>query len=183
MECLHHVDTCKRCLRTWIKVQYQTQVWNDIKCPTCSSPFTLADMREFAPSDVFKRCLELSRRAALEAHPYWLWCGLSSCKSGQVHLPNNPKFECRSCERAHCIVHNVKWHKNETCEEYDRREDAMRKAKEEEASRQTLKETTKLCPGCGRSIEKVAGCDHMYCEFSFSSTLQTTTSAVSTAKG
>lgn len=80
------------------------------------------------------------------------------------------------------MVHNVKWHKNETCEEYGRREDAMRKAKEEEASRRTLKETTKLCPGCERSIEKIAGCDHMYCKSSLS-TLHTMTPSLSIADG
>ena len=108
--------------------------------------------------------LELSTRTALEAHPHFVWCGLNSCKSGQVHPPDNPRFQCNSCQKAHCIVHNVKWHKNETCEAYDRREDALRKAKEEEASKQILEKTTKLCPGCERSIEKIAGCDHMYCK-------------------
>lgn len=55
IECEHHIDVCKRCLRIWIEVQYQTQVWNDINCPTCSSLLTLPDMRDFAPTDIFKR--------------------------------------------------------------------------------------------------------------------------------
>ena len=43
-ECEHQADVCKRCLRTWIDVQYQTQMWNDIKCPTCSSLLTLSNI-------------------------------------------------------------------------------------------------------------------------------------------
>jgi hypothetical protein len=58
----------------------------------------------------------------------------------------------------------MKWHKGETCREYDYRTNANIKAEEEEASKKLLAATTKQCPGCKRPIEKNMGCDHMECE-------------------
>jgi hypothetical protein len=62
-------------------------------------------------------------------------------------------------------VHNVRWHKGETCSEYDYRTNSRLKADEEDASRRVVEATTKPCPGCARPIEKNNGCDHMECEF------------------
>jgi hypothetical protein len=39
------------------------------------------------------------------------------------------------------------------------------KKQEEAASKRTITETTKKCPGCKRGIEKSYGCDHMTCKF------------------
>jgi hypothetical protein len=84
-----------------------------------------------------------------------------------VHLPYTPKFRCNTCEKTSCVVHHIKWHKGETCGEYDYRTDAGLKAEEEEASRRVMEATTKKCPGCNRPIEKNRGCDHIECEFFF----------------
>ena len=70
-----------------------------------------------------------------------------------------PKFRCKTCKKAHCVVHHVKWHKGETCKEYEYRTNTSFKAAEEEASKTVLELTTKTCPGCGRSVEKIDGCD------------------------
>jgi hypothetical protein len=47
-------------------------------------------------------------------------------------------------------------------------EELRQKAKDEQASLQKVKETTKLCPGCQWPIEKNQGCEHMTCEFTIS---------------
>jgi hypothetical protein len=59
----------------------------------------------------------------------------------------------------------VKWHKGETCSEYDYRTNARLKAEEEEASKTLMEATTKPCPGCTRPIEKNQGCNHMQCKY------------------
>jgi DNA-directed RNA polymerase subunit RPC12/RpoP len=54
-ECEHDVNTCKRCLRTWITMQFETKMWNEIGCPECSARIQYEDMRDFAPEAVFRR--------------------------------------------------------------------------------------------------------------------------------
>lgn len=54
-QCTHEVDTCRRCLRKWIQSEFTTKIWNEINCPICSKRLQHSDMREFAPSDVFRR--------------------------------------------------------------------------------------------------------------------------------
>jgi hypothetical protein len=58
----------------------------------------------------------------------------------------------------------VKWHKDESCAEYDYRMNGSLKKEEEEASRLLVEEISKQCPGCKRNVEKVDGCDHMTCK-------------------
>ena len=41
------------------------------------------------------------------------------------------------------------------------------KKEEEKASKKWLKEKAKTCPGCKRPIEKINGCDHMTCMWTF----------------
>lgn len=109
----------------------------------------------------------LTTKAYYDSIPQHTWCLSKSCKSGQVHLSASPKFRCKSCKKSHCVVHNISWHKGETCAEYDYRTNKHLKKEEEKASRTVLESTTKGCPGCGRRIEKSAGCDHMTCKLSF----------------
>lgn len=54
-QCEHEISTCKRCLRNWIKMQFETKVWDQIGCPECRVRMQYEDMREFAPADVFRR--------------------------------------------------------------------------------------------------------------------------------
>jgi hypothetical protein len=108
---------------------------------------------------------EYRERARLDALPDFTWCLLKGCKAGQIHDPAEPKFRCSSCRRSHCVKHRVKWHKGETCDEYDYRTNGTLKAHEEEMSKWMIEISCKPCPGCKRNIEKSTGCDHMTCEF------------------
>jgi len=53
--CKHEVDVCRKCLRTWIASESSSKLWNEITCPLCKTQLRSADMREFAPKDIFKR--------------------------------------------------------------------------------------------------------------------------------
>ena len=61
------------------------------------------------------------------------------------------------CGFEFCFLHSDA-HPNETCEEYD-----TRTATANKASLDYIAETTKKCPGCGMSIRKEGGCNHMKC--------------------
>lgn len=120
-QCSHNADVCRRCLRTWIRTTFASKIWDEISCPTCSERLDYEDVREFAPSDIFRKYDRLSAKAALEAIPGFRWCIMKGCKSGQVHQEASNKFCCVGCKQAHCVVHNVVWHKRETCKEYEYR--------------------------------------------------------------
>ncbi|KAF2876945.1 hypothetical protein BDV95DRAFT_465034, partial [Massariosphaeria phaeospora] len=184
--CTHERSTCRRCLRRWIRSEFESKVWNQISCPECSVRMAYGDISHFAPSDVFRRYDRLSTKAALESIPGFRWCIAKGCKSGQVldEQHRTPRFRCVACKASHCIVHQIPWHKGETCAEYDyrcalptpsflvsvvnslHRTDGTRKKAEEEASKKLIKETAKKCPGCKWNIEKNTGCDHMTCKCS-----------------
>ncbi|KAF2203129.1 hypothetical protein GQ43DRAFT_367585 [Delitschia confertaspora ATCC 74209] len=165
-QCTHKANICRRCLKGWIKSEFERKVWNQINCPECAARIEYDDMLEFAPRNIFHRYDKLSTKAALEAIPGFQWCPAQNCTSGQIHgdSETNPKFECLGCKYTHCLIHNVPWHRKETCAQYDyRRTDSKVRRAEEEASAKVIKATAKKCPGCKAWIQKHYGCDHMTC--------------------
>ncbi|KAH8696853.1 hypothetical protein GQ44DRAFT_694540 [Phaeosphaeriaceae sp. PMI808] len=162
-ECEHENDVCRRCLRTWIQSESASKMWNEVNCPVCAVRMQYDDMREFAPRAVFERYDKLTTRAVYESIPNFRWCITKGCKSGQIHEPGTSRFHCTACRKSHCVEHNAAWHRGETCKEYDYRTNKHLKKQEEAASKKTILETTKKCPGCKLNIEKSFGCDHMSC--------------------
>ncbi|KAF2815032.1 uncharacterized protein BDZ99DRAFT_189117 [Mytilinidion resinicola] len=163
--CTHDAQTCTRCLRQWITSEFEGKVWDQIDCPECRERMQYEDMKQFAPSSIFRKYDRLSTKAALEAIPGFHWCPSKNCTSGQVHDSGyeSPKFECIACQRRYCVVHNRRWHEGETCAEFDYRTDGTQKMEEERASERLIQETAKKCPGCKGNVEKMSGCDHMTC--------------------
>lgn len=165
--CTHPPNTCTRCLKNWITIQFTTNLWSHIACPECTQILTHADVRAFSSRTTFRRYDTLSTRAALEAIPGFAWCMAKGCSSGQVHDEgaSNPKFKCVACRAAFCVHHGVAWHRGETCAQYDYRTDRSIRKMEDEASRKLIGELGKKCPNekCRWWIEKNSGCDHMTC--------------------
>lgn len=122
LQCSHPPHVCRPCLRKWIHSEFKSRVWDQLNCPECSSKMQHDDVKEFAPFEVFRKYDALSTKVALEAIPGFRWCIAKGCKSGQVHEGElTPKFKCVACKVSHCAIHGVKWHKGETCAEYDYR--------------------------------------------------------------
>lgn len=63
--CQHDINTCKRCLRQWIKSEFGAKMWDQMSCPECGIRMQYDDMKEFAPSDVFKRWVSRDATIAL----------------------------------------------------------------------------------------------------------------------
>ena len=114
----------------------------------------------------------LFTKETLEANPDFRCCLNPECNSGQEHVgnPYDPLFHCHVCGYESCATHNVPWHNNESCEEYDLR---INPAAQEEASLAEIARTTKKCPGwdeergvCGVSIMKNGGCSQIICKLS-----------------
>ncbi|KAF2797013.1 hypothetical protein K505DRAFT_322868 [Melanomma pulvis-pyrius CBS 109.77] len=164
-QCEHGINTCRHCLRGWIRSEFKSKVWDQLDCPECRARMEYDDVKQFAPPEVFRQYDRLSTRAALEAIPGFRWCIAKGCKSGQVHdgWNSTPRFRCVACKASHCVAHQIPWHRKETCAQYDYRTDSKIKKAEDSASRKLIKELAKKCPGCKWNIEKNNGCDHMTC--------------------
>jgi hypothetical protein len=54
-QCTHEVNTCRHCLRGWIRSEFKSKVWNQLDCPECKARMAYDDVKEFAPIEVFRR--------------------------------------------------------------------------------------------------------------------------------
>ncbi|KAH5315555.1 hypothetical protein HBI24_016430 [Parastagonospora nodorum] len=162
-DCQHSIDTCTHCLQTWIESEFKSKMWNEVNCPTCRARLQFNDVKDFAPRNVFVRYSKLHTKAIYDKIPNWRWCVARGCKSGQIHDDTDSRFRYKKCKRSHCAVHLVRWHTKETCREYEYRTNTGIRQQEELASYSLITRTTKVCPGCTRSIEQSYRCDHMTC--------------------
>ncbi|KAK0100195.1 hypothetical protein ONS95_008533 [Cadophora gregata] len=166
-ECGHKGDTCcVSCLQQSIASAFESNIWDDIRCPICNLQLQHNDVAEFASPEIFERYDTLSTRRALENDvPNFRWCLGPNCTFGQEH-PESPTEEpisvCSSCGFVSCAHHNIPWHSGENCEEYDTRVKAGADLTDRK-SQKTIKRIAKRCPGCQRYINKNGGCQHMSC--------------------
>lgn len=82
-------------------------------------------------------------------------------------------FCCQKCNTRHCLLCDVPFHEDQTCDEYQEAKQraveeeesaAKRRVEEETASAEAVKKMSRPCPECGVNIDKFAGCDHVTCE-------------------
>jgi hypothetical protein len=118
-------------------------------------------------TDEWLRYKKLAERVRLSSMPDWQWCQSPKCDEGQVHPKSKgPRFSCRSCGYRACLKHGGRWHHGQTCEERDHQDKRKDSAKilHEEASERWKATNSKRCAGCGVTVWKDGGCNHMYCE-------------------
>ena len=53
--CGHEPDVCRSCLAMSISTQFNSKVWDQISCPSCSQRLDFQDVKAFADPDVFAR--------------------------------------------------------------------------------------------------------------------------------
>ena len=134
-------------------------------------------------SYTMSRYLDNALRATLSSDPSFFWCMSGTCDYGQLHS-GGVIFKCGACEYRACIACSVPWHTGETCAEYKARLKTEQRATkrlakqgfwirplinqtidkagkvrsrlevEEVEAKKTLKKVSKLCPGCGRKVQK-----------------------------
>lgn len=181
--CNHIPDVCHDCFFEWLDQKMATHDTNSIACPSsdCEALIIHQDVQKYASPEVFARFDELSMRSLLSTDPEFLYCPAVGCNSGQIHSSGveGPIFRCAACGYRICTAHTpmIPFHENESCTQYNERieieklecgtkkERALVRKKQDEASIALLKRETRECPGCGSYIEKIHGCDHMTCEF------------------
>lgn len=101
---------------------------------------------------------------ALRGIPKFCMCLGPGCDSGQVHACGNrqPIMTCNVCYFKTCFTHQMPWHEDMTCTEYDKAR--KRQNEENESSLAVLRKVGLTCPSCSLPGIKVSGCDHMTCK-------------------
>ncbi|KAF2636008.1 hypothetical protein P280DRAFT_510790, partial [Massarina eburnea CBS 473.64] len=165
--CEHVSEACQECLLSWWNFRIDNTTWNEIPCITsgCDNRVTHEDVRKFD---------ELSIRNILSNDASFRYCIADGCTFGQIHDSDNDGniFRCGACGFRACVTHDVPFHTDETCRQYDermQREESERteeiglRREQEAASLEVVGKTAVQCPGCGMNIQKTGGCDHMTC--------------------
>jgi hypothetical protein len=185
--CSHNPRVCRECFSGWLISQVGHTSWNRIVCPSdgCGVLVGHDDMKKLASEEMYTRYAlsytapcpiltsvlrydELSIRIVLSDIPNFRHCLRAGYNSRQIHDSGAEGniFRCIACDFLVCTTHDEAFHAGETCEKYDRRKSCERRV-DDDASAEKIAGTTKGCPGkgCGISMEKNNGCDHMKCKF------------------
>ncbi|KAF1927606.1 uncharacterized protein M421DRAFT_93008 [Didymella exigua CBS 183.55] len=85
---------------------------------------------------------------------------VAGCQGGQNNI-----WRCQNpeCDGSICTTHNIPFHTDETCAQYDARKGGI--DTQEAASLATIRQISTPClkVGCGYNINKASGYDHMSC--------------------
>lgn len=160
--CEHLPTTCKDCLAQWIDSSMDTVTWDQLRCPECPRHLKYQDVQAFASRKTFEKYDAFAFRAALGKMPNFFFCLDERCGSGHIHDKGCARFVCSDCGSKACINHEIPWHRGETCEQYDKRNEKRRE--DEKKSKKFIKKTSKRCPRCKRDVFKYAGCNHITCK-------------------
>jgi hypothetical protein len=119
----------------------------------------------------FRSYERMGIRGFVNDNPNFVWC--QNCPSGQEHVggEDQPIVTCQACGSKTCFKHQIPWHEQMLCDEYDERvrlsnDERQSRAQQELASLRAIHTTTKPCANkdCKAPIQKTQGCDHMTCK-------------------
>jgi hypothetical protein len=121
-ECAHSADVCFPCLQQWVATKVDGSSRAMIDCPQCTTFLSHEDVRRACNFETFER---YDRFAALNVINSWenfYWCLRPGCTAGQEHISRVPRFmRCHACSYEQCLKHKTKWHRGESCTQYDAR--------------------------------------------------------------
>ncbi|CAG8434092.1 5293_t:CDS:2 [Diversispora eburnea] len=164
-KCTHNNNICNACVDKHISSKMNDKGDIVIYCPYdgCGNEFEFNDVKRIVTKKVFERYDTLTLRKTLQNMPEFKWCKNASCGSGQIHFEgdNAPIMTCEACNSKSCYTHDVPWHEDKTCAEYEEYRQGA-----DAATTDYLQQKTKACPKCGIKIEKNEGCNHMTCTIS-----------------
>ncbi|CAE6464003.1 unnamed protein product [Rhizoctonia solani] len=169
--CSHNSRVCEECLERHIEISVCDRGFTNVTCPllSCNEVLSYEDILAGVNNkDVLSRYERLLLRRALDQLPNFVWCKNPQCSSGQFHdndPTSCPNVKCNTCGHESCFVHDTPWHQGFTCSQYDSKMKRSAQAGKIRANETYISKHAKACPnpGCGRTIEKGYGCDHMTC--------------------
>ncbi|RYP52059.1 hypothetical protein DL768_002742 [Monosporascus sp. mg162] len=102
------------------ETDFKNKKWDEISCPECRATMGYEDVEQYADRETFAKYSDLALRGAVNQAPDFVWCP-NGCESGQIHEDGNEKpiVTCVKCSFKFCFRHQVRWHEQLTCAEYD----------------------------------------------------------------
>ena len=150
MTCEHEIDTCTSCLQAHILSQIKQLGplrCDELSCPSldCRRRLTCQEIRLYAQQDPFETYGHYLVLKHFSDPPNFRWCSGDKCKNGQIFEGMESyvrqKWECESCHAMMCYRHDVPWHDEQSCTEFETTRG------EEEANEEWLQNKTKKCTG------------------------------------
>lgn len=159
---------CLECFEGYCKSTTSTSRNNfQIKCQggggTCSTVFTLHELKDHVSSSVFEAVLKSSFEDYVQRHPEtFRYCPTPDC--GQIYRcttsPGSkpPTYTCSNCFERLCTSCHAR-HGEYTCAEFKDIASGGHAALERLKRELNIKD----CPNCTTPMEKTEGCNHMTC--------------------
>lgn len=158
---------CRSCLVEQCESAIKNQGTFPICCvhEGCGQPILLTDFRSLLLSDKIEELVRASLGAFVaSSQGKYRFCPSPDCPSiYRVASPGTAgePFVCGACYAETCTRCHLEYHPYLSCERYKEfKEDPDSSLKEWCRG----KEHVKNCPGCGYTIEKVDGCNHVECK-------------------
>ncbi|KAI0010682.1 hypothetical protein F4779DRAFT_576474 [Xylariaceae sp. FL0662B] len=118
--CRHQPSLCHDCIALSLTSQIQNANLDQLRCPECHEPLAYDQAQNFVAREIFEQYQRQSIDRLVSKIHNFVWCPLG-CGRGQIHHagPEQPLILCLNCNRHFCFRHQVAWHHNHTCDEYD----------------------------------------------------------------
>ncbi|XP_074268675.1 ATP-dependent RNA helicase DEAH12, chloroplastic-like [Silene latifolia] len=164
--CLHVF--CKPCLVKQCECAIRNKDSFPLNClhEGCKLPILLVDLKELVSSKQLDELFEASLAAFVSSScGAYRFCPSPDCpnvyKVADADKPAEP-FSCGACYAETCTKCHLEYHPNLSCDKYkEYKEDPDASLKEWTKGKD---EFVKKCPGCGYTIEKAEGCNHVECK-------------------
>uniref|UniRef100_A0A803JY07 E3 ubiquitin-protein ligase RNF14 n=1 Tax=Xenopus tropicalis TaxID=8364 RepID=A0A803JY07_XENTR len=191
-ECTHfkkceHIY-CNACLKDYYTVQIQDGQVQALNCPEpkCSSVATPAQVKLLVGEELFSRYDRLLLQSSLDLMADVVYCPRPNCRTPVMLEPGGEMGICSSCKYAFCTLCKLAYHAVAYCnitseklllvrDEYLEADAAGKKLLErrygknvivkavEMRSFEWLEKNSKRCPSCRANVEKIDGCNRMFC--------------------
>ncbi|KAF2176024.1 hypothetical protein K469DRAFT_682817 [Zopfia rhizophila CBS 207.26] len=159
--CLECFEDCCKSAASTSKDEFQIKCQGDEG--TCSTVFTLREVKDHLSSSVFEIVLQSSFEGYIQRHPEaFHYCPTPDC--GYVYRcttasgSKSPAYTCPNCFEPICTSCHAR-HGDYTCAEYKDIASGGFEALERLKRELNIKD----CPKCTTPMEKTEGCNHMTC--------------------
>ncbi|KAG4080730.1 hypothetical protein HA402_013260 [Bradysia odoriphaga] len=181
---------CIDCVREYLKLQIVEGSVGSLKCPEhkCNAMVSPQMVKKIVGDELFRRYDELLLASALNTMIDIVYCPRKSCQSPVVPEADNLAV-CPACNFAFCKFCNYTYHGYEPCRlfkndeerkellnKYNNGTDSEKEALEKRYGKDKLRREldtllsqawienySKACPRCNAKIEKIDGCNKMFC--------------------
>ncbi|KAH8164240.1 hypothetical protein CIB48_g3990 [Xylaria polymorpha] len=117
--CRHTATVCLVCVASFLESQSSDGAMDRLSCPECSELLTYDGVQDFATPDLFERYKTYAIEQLIGKAYDQIWCPLCGTRMVQNVGAERGIALCLACNRQFCSRHQVSWHAEFTCDEYE----------------------------------------------------------------